>query len=86
MPRTEPLDLDVRPLIAAGQAPLGVVLGAIDRLRPGQALRLLAPFEPLPLYGVLARQGFAHVASHDDAGTWTVIFTRQEPGAIRVAS
>jgi len=50
--------LDVRPLLAAGQEPRAAILTALEQLRPGQALRLLTPFEPLPLLSLAASLGF----------------------------
>ncbi len=76
MQTPEPLELDVRPLVAANKPPLGAVLDAVARLAPGQALRLIAPFEPAPLYRLLGHRGFRHEASHDGAGAWTILFRK----------
>lgn len=45
-----------------------VAIGWLSLLGPGQALRLLATFEPLPLYRVLAKKGFDHTARHEHGG------------------
>ena len=36
---------------------------------------MLATFEPAPLYGVLAKKGFAHAARDIGGGDWEVVFT-----------
>ena len=71
-----PLEVDVRPICAARGAPLPHILDAVGRLAPGQALRLLAPFEPAPLYQLLGRQGFSHDVMMRDDGTWEILFRR----------
>lgn len=76
----ESLLLDVRDELRHGGEPLPHILEAVGKLRPGQALRLLATFEPLPLYAVLARKGFGHSATRLSAGDWEVLFT---PGAAK---
>lgn len=68
--------LDVRPLIAKGEEPLGRILKTIQALDPDQDLRLLAPFRPVPLFKVLERMGFAHEAQRLEQGDWQVDFTR----------
>lgn len=74
MPAVPPLELDVRPLLAARRAPLPDIMAAIARLEPRQALRLIAPFEPRPLYAQLAQRGFsAHPRERQD-GTWEILF------------
>ncbi|HYD60108.1 MAG TPA: DUF2249 domain-containing protein [Noviherbaspirillum sp.] len=40
--------------------PMERVLEALDRLRPGQRLRVLIPREPFPLYRILERNAYAH--------------------------
>ena len=53
----------------------------VGGLEPGQDLRLLAPFKPLPLLNALARKGYSHVAQPLDGGEWEVLFTPEEkPG------
>jgi len=47
---------------------------ALSRLEPGQSLRLIAPFEPVPLYDFLAQRGFTHEATETEPGLWTVLF------------
>jgi uncharacterized protein (DUF2249 family) len=52
--------LDVRPKLEAGEDPLSVILAAIRALDPGEVLTVIAPFEPVPLIGLLGRQGWSH--------------------------
>ena len=54
--------LDVREDIRLGREPFGRIMQTVGRLRPAEKLRLLAPFEPVPLFRVLAHQGFTHEA------------------------
>jgi uncharacterized protein (DUF2249 family) len=68
------MELDVRPLFAAGRPPLPAILAAINRLVPGQALQLIAPMEPRPLYDVLARRGFTREVQQRDDGAWEIRF------------
>src|SRR6185437_10445310 len=70
----EPLTLDVREELRGGGEPLPRLLQAVRDLAPGQALRLLATFEPLPLYALLARKGFGHRAVRVGEGDWEVLF------------
>lgn len=56
-------------------------MNAAAGLRAGESLRLLAPFEPKPLFGVLGQQGFAHRARPIGDGDWEVVFFRDAAGA-----
>ncbi len=76
MPEETFLELDVRPLFAAKRAPMPEILAAVDRLAPGQALRLVAPMEPMPLFAVLGKKGFTHQSSRSDDGSWVIVFRR----------
>lgn len=78
----EPLTLDVREELRRGGEPLPRILQAVRTLAPGQALRLLATFEPLPLYAVIGRKGFGHSAIRHGEGDWEVLF---EPQAMRAS-
>lgn len=75
-PPSAPLELDIRPLCAARGAPLPVILDAVGRLAPGQDFRLIAPFEPAPLYQLLGRQGFTASARETGDGAWEITFSR----------
>ena len=72
---TEYIDVDVRPILRAGGEPFSVIMAALDRLAPGQGLRLFATFKPVPLFAVMADKGFAHSAQALDGGEWEVLFT-----------
>ena len=69
-----PFDLDVRPLFAAGRAPLIPILNAVNQLVPGQALRLIAPIQPVPLYDLLGQRGFSHEVHEREDGAWEILF------------
>jgi uncharacterized protein (DUF2249 family) len=73
-----PFELDVRPLFAAGRPPLVPILNAVNRLEPGQALRLIAPIQPVPLFDLLRQRGFTHEAREREDGAWEILFS---PGA-----
>ena len=68
--------LDVREDIRQGREPFGRIMQTVGALQENEDLRLIAPFEPRPLYAVLGRQGFAHVAKPLANGDWEVLFTR----------
>ena len=72
---THYIDVDVRPILRAGGEPFSVIMAALERLEPGQGLRLYATFKPLPLFAVMADKGFAHSASEIHGGEWEVLFT-----------
>jgi uncharacterized protein (DUF2249 family) len=72
---TQYIDIDVRPILRAGGEPFSVIMAAIERLEPGQGLRLYATFKPLPLFAVMAGRGFAHSASEIGGGEWEVLFS-----------
>lgn len=74
MNSTQPLELDVRPICASGRPPLPSILDAVGRLAPGQDFRLIAPFEPAPLYQLLGQQGFNHSARELPDGSWEITF------------
>lgn len=51
--------LDVRPILDRGEEPMRAIFDALRGLSDGEVLTVLAPFEPVPLVGLLARQGWA---------------------------
>jgi uncharacterized protein (DUF2249 family) len=67
--------LDVRPILRAGGEPFAAIMRSVAALKPGQGLRLIATFEPVPLFKVLGAKGFAHDARRLNEGDWEVLFT-----------
>lgn len=72
------VDLDVRPILRAGGEPFQRIMETVAALAPGQGLRLLATFEPVPLFQVLGSKGFSHEARELGAGDWEVLFQPAE--------
>lgn len=68
--------VDARPVIASGGEPFQMIMDAVDSLGPIEPLVVLAPFEPVPLEGVLGAQGFVHQAVELANGDWRVTFVR----------
>lgn len=69
--------VDARPILAAGDEPFHTIMDAAAQITTaGQALVVYAPFEPVPLEGVLAEQGFTHVARELPGGDWQATFTK----------
>jgi uncharacterized protein (DUF2249 family) len=68
--------IDVREDIRRGEEPLARIMAAVKTLAGEQVLVLRAPFEPIPLYDILGKRGFAHWAERHAADDWTASFYR----------
>jgi uncharacterized protein (DUF2249 family) len=69
-------ELDVRAMLEKGQEPFRLITGTAREVQEREVLRLVANFEPLPLYDALAKQGFSHWAESIGGGDWQVYFHR----------
>jgi uncharacterized protein (DUF2249 family) len=81
LPESARVYLDVREDIRSGREPLARIMATVDGLGPDGVLVLTAPFEPVPLYRVLSRRGFAHFTEGYAADHWMVWFYRDPAGA-----
>ncbi len=68
--------VDARPIIASGGEPFDAIMAAVAALADGEELVVLAPFEPVPLEGVLSSQGFSYEPQDLGGGDWRVTFRR----------
>jgi uncharacterized protein (DUF2249 family) len=68
--------LDVRPVLARGEEPFEMIMEAAARVPMGGTLELTAPFQPVPLYGLLAARGFARETTPIEGGAFLVRFTQ----------
>lgn len=71
--------VDARPLIARGEEPFRTIMAAAVQTPVGQVLRLIAPFEPVPLYDVLGQRGFVYQPRQLASDHWEVLFLRVAP-------
>lgn len=72
------VELDVREELRTGREPFSLIMAALRQLPADGVLRLRAIFEPVPLYAVLSRQGFAHWTEQLAPDDWAIWFF---PGA-----
>lgn len=79
LPPDRLVELDVREAIRQGEEPFPGIMAAVERLGPDHVLVLRTPFEPIPLYHVLARRGFAHWSEARAADDWSVWFWHTAP-------
>ncbi len=68
--------IDARPIIAAGGEPFDAIMAAVASLAEGEDLVVLAPFEPVPLEGVLSSEGFTYEVAELASDNWRVTFRR----------
>jgi len=68
--------VDVREDIRRGGEPFSKIMAAAATVGLGESLLLLVPFEPMPLFKVMERQGFTNSRKQTSAGHWEVCFTR----------
>jgi uncharacterized protein (DUF2249 family) len=70
------LVVDVRPLMEAGIEPRPKLFAAVQSLKEGQALVVIAPFLPSPLIERLKADGFSAEVTRRNDGAWEVRFAR----------
>ncbi len=72
--------LDVREDIRNGREPFARIMQTVAALKGDEQLLLIAPFEPAPLFAVLAQRGFSYQSNATPAGDYEVLFTRESDG------
>lgn len=72
------LELDVRPDLASRNDPFKRVMAQVNQLGEGEGFRLIAPFNPVPLRGVLAARGMGSHGEQMQDGSWVVYFHAAE--------
>lgn len=70
------ITLDVRDDIRNGREPFAKIMQTVAGLQDNDRLLLIAPFEPAPLYAVLAKRGYSHQSVPTPAGDFEVLFSR----------
>lgn len=73
---TNYVELDVRPILAAGDEPFSRIMETVQSLGPDEGLRLIAPFRPVPLFSALGSRGFTYEDYEIGGGDWEVLFSR----------
>ena len=68
--------VDVRPDLERGDEPFVRIMEAAEAIHTGEVLAIIAPFEPVPLYGVLGERGFSHETRQITEEEWIVHFRR----------
>jgi uncharacterized protein (DUF2249 family) len=74
--REKVVRLDVREDLRRGREPFSKIMMTVAQLKTDESLLLIAPFEPVPLFAVLARQGFSHRSKPINDDHWEVLFSR----------
>lgn len=68
---------DARPILRSGGEPFSAIMEAVSKVGDDEIFVLYATFDPVPLQGVLAEQGFRYVSDQIGEDDWRVIFLRQ---------
>lgn len=78
--RESVVTLDVREHLQSGREPFSLIMQTVSQLGSGQKLLLIVPFEPVPLYGVMAQRGYDVASTPQENGDWEILFSpKQEP-------
>lgn len=74
------VELDVRPIIAAGNDPLNLILEKAKNISPGQILKIVNTFAPVPLIPLLEKKGFvSYIVTIEDHLVEAYFFKSGEP-------
>ncbi|HUH47495.1 MAG TPA: DUF2249 domain-containing protein, partial [Arenibacter sp.] len=79
------VDFDVRELLASGKDPLTLILGKVNSLPSGKALKVINTFEPVPLIIMLEKQGFrVYVDTISDDLVETYFYKKSEETNVKL--
>ncbi|PJB77191.1 MAG: hypothetical protein CO090_09245 [Acidobacteria bacterium CG_4_9_14_3_um_filter_49_7] len=78
-PETVYETLDIRPFIDSGEQPISIAMEKLAALKPGKILKVIAPFEPVPLLDLAKQKGFAvHLRKEAEAGSVACFFRKPD--------
>ena len=80
------VEVDVRDDLRSGREPFSRIMSTVAGLRDDEVLHLRAIFEPVPLFTVLRKRGFAHESRAHAADDWSVWFWRPNAPIIALAT
>lgn len=80
------VELDVRPLLRAGEEPFSRIMATVAALGPAEVLHLRTTFEPHPLLAVMAKRGFGSETTEHAPDDWSAWFWRTGAGTARPAA
>ncbi|OQY94101.1 MAG: hypothetical protein B6D37_09315 [Sphingobacteriales bacterium UTBCD1] len=80
------INFDVRAMIASGDDPLRHIQKKVKELNPGEALKIINNFEPVPLIKLLEKQGFDSFVNFKDSETIETYFYKTSGGKASVLS
>ena len=80
------VDLDLREDMRAGREPFSRIMSAVAALGEAEVLVLRTIFEPVPLFALLAKRGFAHESARHADDDWIVSFWRAPHDLAAVAA
>lgn len=66
--------VDARPVLANGGEPFEMIMDAVAQLGDDQVLIVRAPFDPVPLQGLLGEQGFDYTSDQLAEDDWRTTF------------
>ncbi|MCZ2459478.1 MAG: DUF2249 domain-containing protein [Chitinophagales bacterium] len=80
------INFDVRAMIASGDDPLRHIQKKVKELNPGEALKIINNFEPVPLIKLLEKQGFESFVNFKDSETIETYFYKTSAGKASASS
>ncbi len=70
------IKIDARPMIEAGEHPIGMVNQELSKLENGQILELTTPFNPAPLIDMVTGKGYVYYQTTEGEDTFMTYFTK----------
>ena len=71
--------IDVRPILDAGEKPVGKVMGELAKIPEGKICELTAPFQPAPLIDMAVERGFEAWSKEESANLVVKVFLYRKP-------
>ena len=69
-------ELDVRAILSRQEDPLNLIMSTVKELRDSECLKLIAPFEPVPLLHLMQKKGYLNEVHIEEDGSVITYFKR----------
>ncbi|EOR96450.1 hypothetical protein ADIARSV_0353 [Arcticibacter svalbardensis MN12-7] len=69
-------ELDVRAILSRQEDPLKLIMSTVKELQDSECLKLIAPFEPVPLIHLMQAKGFSNEVHIEEDGSVITYFKR----------